>query len=57
MDANIGNEWVHPSLDTTALQCKPCELKADTQNSQYVHLEIFEAVLQNLDYIFSCHHC
>lgn len=41
LDATIGTEWVHPTLDTTALQCKPCEFKADPQNSQYVHLEIF----------------
>lgn len=41
LDATIGTEWVHPTLDTTALQCKPCKFKADPQNSQYVHLEIF----------------
>lgn len=41
MDADIGNKLVPPTLDTTALPCNPCELEADSQNSQCVHLDIF----------------
>lgn len=53
LGANVGNKWIHPTLGMAALHCKPCEFKADPQNSQYVHLEISKAVYQHLDPVFS----
>lgn len=48
LGANIGNKWIHPSLDTAALHCKPCESKADPHNSQFMFtwkfLKLFNSI-------------